>query len=68
MSNLTIDVQDIIHKVRYKDLAVSCPVTECFFELSQEEQMERYQIIFSAFHDACEHLSALDYLLSMYNE
>lgn len=68
MSNLTIDVQDIIHKVRYKDLAVSCPVSDNFFELSQEEQIERYKEIFSAFHAACEHLSSLDYLLGMYND
>lgn len=68
MSNLTIDVHDIIRKVRYDDLSVTVPVTFNFFELSQEAQEEKYREIFNAFHDACSHLSALDDLLKMYHE
>ncbi len=68
MSNLTIDVHDIIRKVRYEDLAVTCPVSFNFFELSPEKQEECYRNIFNAYHNACEHLSALDNLLKMYHE
>lgn len=68
MSNLTIDVHDIIRKVRYNDLTVSCPVSERFFELTPEAQEEKYREIFNAFHAACNHLSALDDLLRMNHE
>lgn len=68
MSNLTIDVHDIIRKVRYEDLAVTVPVTFNFFELTPEHQEEMYREIFNAFHQACNHLSALDDLLKMYHE
>lgn len=68
MSNFSIDVQDIIRKVRYGDLSISVPTPSNFLELTPEAQEEKYREIFDAFHDACAHLTALDNLLNMIHE
>lgn len=68
MCNLTIDVHDIINKVRYDDLTAGVPAPSEFWEMPEEERVAKYREIFNAYHQACCHLSALDDLLKMYHE